>query len=468
VAQSDYRQHIERCLVLLASKTPVESTVTNGCKAIALVALLLLTSAVKAQTVETVTVDFSANNGPVTYRASGFLHGMNSTAPSNADVVPMNGQLWRSDLNYSDDPNTYARVTGVGGTPMWILGDTWIQKYGLNNFPGSSDTYTIALWNSFVANIVNTAISNGQAFQWDIWNEPDISKFWTGTEAQYQTMWQNAVNTIRGISSSQIIVGPSTCCSPWGSWATNLMAFAQANRVLPNIVAVHELISPSELESDVAAIKSYLAANDPDITLVDVSEMVDETSDYYPGAAVQYLAAAEHAAVNQAAHSCWHSDCFDNSLDGLTNNGLIGNWYAYQAYGNITGQLVNVAPSANVDGIAGQDASLQRAYSVFGRNGTTATTKFVFNNISSSAPYLIVGGQIHVNAYLLTNDNGAGSSGPAQVIDTGYTVSSNSITVTFDNLGSDQVAIIQLTPGSGSGSGPGKPAPPFISSVVIH
>ncbi len=409
----------------------------------------LLATLARAQ--DNVTVDFSSDQGEVNYEASGFLHGMNSSTPSSADVNPMQGRLFRGDdtdnmLNASN----YARYIAQGGVPMYILGDAWIDNYGGYNPTNARivTSATMSNWNAMVTSLINSAIGNGQTFQWDIWNEPDINVFWTGTEAQYQAAWQSAVNTIRGISAGQIIVGPSTCCQPWASWATDLMAFAKANNVLPNIVAVHENTSPSQLESDVATIKAYLAANDPGITLVDTPEMVDQSDTYNAGTNLQFLAAVEHAGVNAAAHSCWNSDCFDNSIDGLTNNGLIADWYAYQAYANITGRLVGVTPTANVDGVAGSDSTLHQAYSVFGRNATSATINVTYNNIPS---YLVAGGKTHVNGFVITNDNGSGSSGPTQTINSDYTVSGNSITVSFPSVASQAVPIVQLTPAASGG-----------------
>jgi hypothetical protein len=444
----------------------------NGLRVIAqLILLLVLSSVSQAQTADNVTVDFSSDQGAVTYRASGFLHGFNSTTPVSADITPLKPQMLRSDFtDFGSDPNTYARSVSLGVTKnIFILGDDWIgNKGGFNPSGGRIVTSgQLSNWASMVALDVNTAISNGQTFQWDIWNEPDISVFWTGTEAQYQAAWQTAVNTIRGINSGQIIVGPSTCCSPWGSFATDLMAFAKTNNVLPNIVAIHENTSPSQLESDVSAVKSYLAANDPGITQVDTTEIIDQGDTYNAGTVLQFLAAAEHAGVGAAARSCWNSDCFDNSLDGLTNNGLIAAWYAYQAYANITGRLVNVTPTSNVDGIAGQDSTLQQAYSVFGRNSSPGTINITFSNISGGANYLTATGSIHVNAFQLQNDSGSGSSGPVQIINTDYTVSADQIVVVVPSLGSNDVAILQLTPGAGAGSSSNKPNPPSGLTAVV-
>jgi hypothetical protein len=453
--------------------------------------LLFLTPMVRAQ--ETVTIDLSANNGAATNRGSGFLSGYNASQPADSLLTPMKSKLLRLDAGleniYSGDPVSsalYSRATSNGGAVMYILGDAWIQNFGGFNPSGARavTSSTMSAWNAMVALAVNTAKASGQHLQWDIWNEPDITVFWTGSESDYQAMWQNAVNTIRGIDGSQVIVGPSTCCngsgSAWGSWATDLMSFAKANNVLPNIIAIHATQTGSSytaanMNSDVSAIKSYLAANDPSITQIDVTETVSQNDVYLPGVNVQFLAVAERQKLNGVAHSCWNngSDCAQNgyppdldgllATDGSTTHAV---WYAYQAYANITGTIVNVTPSQTVDGVAGQDSNLQQAYSVFGRNGgSTANVTYNFTNVSS-ASYLNSGGTVHAVAYLLANDNGNGSSGPVQVVDTNVSVASNAVSVTVPNMGSNDVAIVQLTPSGNSGAS--RPSPPTISQIVVH
>src|SRR5579864_8392515 len=206
--------------------------------------LLFASCVVRSQ--EIVTVDLSVNNGPATNRASGFLHGMNSTTPSPTLVNPLKPKFFRGDVDFTQDSGTYGRISSLSATPIWVLGDSWISAGNARTVSSS----TMSAWNTLVANTVRNAIAKGQTFQWDIWNEPDLTEYWTGTEADYLAMWQNAVNTIRGIDPNQIIVGPSTCCSAWSAWPTDLMVFAKANNVLPNIVTLHEFSGPAGLATD--------------------------------------------------------------------------------------------------------------------------------------------------------------------------------------------------------------------------
>ena len=160
----------------------------------------------------------------------------------------MGAKLFRMDDNSAGNgvgksgisPALYSRIVGQGAVAMYILGDAWIDNVGGYN-PTNARIVTsenLAAWNSLVASQVKAAISAGQTVQWDIWNEPNQNEFWTGTEAEYQAAWQSAVNTIRGISASQTIVGPSTNGLVY---LTDLLAFATANNVLPNVVDSHDL-----------------------------------------------------------------------------------------------------------------------------------------------------------------------------------------------------------------------------------
>jgi hypothetical protein len=435
------------------------------------VALLISPAFARAQ--ETVTIDMSVNNGAAARRGSGFLHGMSGSTPSNSLVGPMGSKFFRMDDNSAGNGvgesgisrALYSRIVGQGAVAMYILGDAWIDNVGGYNPTNARivTSGTLAAWNSMVASQVKAAIAAGQTVQWDIWNEPNQYEFWTGTEAEYQAAWQSAVNTIRGISASQKIVGPST---DGLYYLTDLLAFATANNVLPDIVDWHELSGiPSEI-SDIAQVKAYLAANNPSLTTLDISEMNGYGETYLPGTNIQYIATVERQGINAAAHACWNSDCFDYSLDGLLGTDgttVHANWYAYQAYAAITGTLVGVTPSATVDGVAGNDPMAGQAYSVFGRIGGSGDVVFNFINVGS-AGYLNASNKVHAKVYTIANDGGAGSAGATLLSDSNVTISGNSISITVPNMGSDDVAVIQLI-GISQGGGP-PPAPTGLAATA--
>ncbi len=158
--------------------------------------LLFLTPLVKAQ--ETVTIDLSANNGPATNRGSGFLSGYNASQPADSLLTPVKSKLLRLDVgleNISSGDPVSSALYGQGHQ-QWRRGhvhsgrrvDTEFRRLQLSG--ARAVTSTMSAWNAMVALAVNTAKASGQHIQWDIWNEPDISTFWTGSESDYHVMWQ--------------------------------------------------------------------------------------------------------------------------------------------------------------------------------------------------------------------------------------------------------------------------------------
>jgi hypothetical protein len=125
---------------------------------------------------------------------------------------------------------------------------------------------------------------------------------------------------------------------------------------------------------------------------------------------------------------------------------------------------VGVTASATVDGVAGNDPAAGQAYSVFGRiGGSGDNVVFKFINVSS-AGYLNASNKVHAKVYTIANDGGAGSGGATLLSDSSIAISGNSISITVPNMGSDDVAVIQLI-GSSQGSG-APPVPTGLAATV--
>lgn len=407
---------------------------------------------------ETVSVDLTANNGAATYRASGFLHGMNNTTPVTGLVSPQKPRLFRFDDNvsgngggnYGISPTLYGRIIGQGAVPMYILGNAWIDNVGGFNSGHARVVHSADLANfaTMCATSTSDAIGLGQSVQWDIWNEPDIPDFWTGTEAEYQAAWKACYQAIRGVDSGQVIVGPSTCCSnsTGGGWIVDLLSYGQTNSVLPNILDFHEAsFPPSQLSADVPAWKTYLAANYPSITDVAVSEYGQVVNYLFPGSVIQYMAAAERTQVYEASHTCWNGAVCETvpaTLSEFLQLSQARNaiWYAGQGYGAITGNIATVTPSATVDGVAGYDSTIPQAYAVFGRAGAASTVTWNFKVPTG----LIVSSQVTIQLSDIPNDNGTGSSGPVVISTANVAVVGGIASVSYAMPTNDAVTI-QLT-----------------------
>lgn len=57
---------------------------------------------------------------------------------------------------------------------------------------------------------------------WEIWNEPDMPRFWTGTEEEFYDLARQTAQAVREVHPSAVILGPAMT-GPMGVWTTPMM-----------------------------------------------------------------------------------------------------------------------------------------------------------------------------------------------------------------------------------------------------
>lgn len=413
-------------------------------------------------TAETITIDFANDLGPVTYRASGFLHGMSTTVPADSMVSLLKPRLMR--FRPSMAVATYTKTKALGAKSMSVLSDA---RYG--TLPGTNNDWSG--WENIVRTTVSDAIANNREFEWDIWNEPDSDQFWTGTLPQFYETWRRAVITIRSLDPDAVIVGPSITHFDY-TWLQNFLQFAKANNVLPTGVAWHEIGTSATvrgISSNIKLVRSYLAAQGMNVPRIYINEMMGSDAQHNPGLMVRFMAEVEKGKVDGANKSCWNestgSNCNNYSLNGLltaTTHMPRAGWWAYRSYADITGRLVGVKTAPTpfyVDGIAGQDATKREARVVLGRFANSGSLDVNFTNLDK-VPFLGPNGMVHVTVNRIRNTGEAAMAGPSKVLDADYPVANNSLLVRIADFPDSNAMAIRLTPGSTAGILTLESAPP--------
>ncbi len=319
-----------------------------------------------------VIVDFSDEQGPATYRASGFLHSISSTSPEPNLVNPLKPQTFRMSptREYGDTENafnSYERIHNdidarIQASLMASFRDT------IGGWPGDNGDW--GPWENFIEDIVNDANEAGYIFQWDIWNEANLDNWWNPTgdkKARFFETWERAWRKIKSIDPNAEIVGPSTSGYANALFTVEeFLTFADTNSVLPDILSWHSC-NVDDITADVTQVRSFMANNGITIDRINLGEMVGPTQVTSPGMHVWYFATLEDILIYSACHACWMEDdlspCWNTSLDGLLT--LIdkqprASWWVYKAYADITGNLVSVLGDNDVEGVAGKGPDNQQ------------------------------------------------------------------------------------------------------------
>ncbi len=440
--------------------------------ALALAAALL--TAVPAQAAS-VTINLAERGKAPTRAGAGFLYGLNQNGSGPADSLlqPLRPTLFRGGgariaghgwigdgytagngyqvrRNSALDQARRVTATAYGATYHLLVSDVWgADTEQPSNTVYPCDNGDCSNWRTFVNRLVTDVLASGVRVRYDIWNEPEGTGFWPRgvNSPQYFQMWNTAVNEIRRLDPSAVIVGPSFggYNRTWiGDWLTR----TKADGTLPNVLNWHFSADPVADTNDATGLLS--ARSIPAMPLT-----IDEylwPQQQNPGYLAWYLDRLAISSVSAAARAIWADCCVAGLLSGALTSSQqpTGQWWVYQAYAQLTGSLVSTTYGDGLAVAAAVDQSQNKAVALLGNSsGQTGTTTVTVNGLSST-PWLVNNGAVRVRVERIPHQNPL--SGPLVVSDQDVTVSGGSLTVPVSYLSGTDAYTITLTPG-GSGGG---------------
>lgn len=111
--------------------------------------------------------------------------------------------------------NYKANVTPPRDYKQWSaliqrLVDHWVQRYGLREV---------------------------REWFFEVWNEPNLKSFWTGTQRDYFKLYRYSAEAIKKIDSSLRVGGPATARS---EWIEDFVEFCDRNKVPADFISTHQ------------------------------------------------------------------------------------------------------------------------------------------------------------------------------------------------------------------------------------
>lgn len=116
-------------------------------------------------------------------------------------------------------------------------GDTTVFHYRGNVTPPKD----YVQWRALVSKLVGHWVDRygvREVAQWplEIWNEPNLSAFWTGDQAAYFNLYRHAVDAIKGVDASLKVGGPATAQN---AWLADFLEFCDSNGLAADFVSTH-------------------------------------------------------------------------------------------------------------------------------------------------------------------------------------------------------------------------------------
>jgi len=109
--------------------------------------------------------------------------------------------------------------------------------YGGNVTPPTS----LDAWGAFIGELVRHLVDRyglAEVRKWpfEVWNEPNLMSFWTGTQAQYFDLYKTTAVAIKSVDSQLQVGGPSTSST---AWLPEFLGYCTANNAPLDFVASH-------------------------------------------------------------------------------------------------------------------------------------------------------------------------------------------------------------------------------------
>ncbi|MYS20371.1 hypothetical protein GTW78_09045 [Streptomyces sp. SID4948] len=463
----------------------------SGYRRMATAAATLLTAAFMlvapgrgvAATSESLSVNLASPRGAATGVGEGFLYGVSqdATQPSDQYIQPLGitafrGGGWFSGGwikdGYTFGSATQADINSIVSQARRFTQPPYHAQYqvlvsdlwGNNGGQPSNEVYpcdngNCANWVSFIDSTVGALQATGLPFAYDIYNEPDISVFWTRgmNSTQYFQMWDTAYKEIRRVAPNAKIVGPSLAFTPqsnpgeWNTW----LAHVKAAGTVPDMITNHDEGDVDDPVTVSQSLNSALSANG-------ISARPLSANEYQPadrqtaGVTAWYLARFAQSGYTNAMRGNWVCCTTPNLTGVLTQSGgtwqPTGNWWAMRSYADMTGTLVATSGQVGSTAIsAAEDSANKRAVAVIGdSNGYTGAASVSFSGLSS-VPWLANNGSVNVTVERIPDQ--APLTAPQVVYNQNLSTSGGTVTVPFSFQASHDAFAVYVTPAGSSGGG---------------
>lgn len=318
------------------------------------------------------TVDLSIDHGPILHNGNGF-HGALSENVDRDRIVVLKPALLR---RYGGQTIEVAKATGaevVCLLPNYDEGENWQNNW--------------SAWEAKVRQRVNEITAahrdHGINYHYDIWNEPDNWKV-----PNYNEFWCKTAVLLRELDSDAVVAGPSYSYSgglqEFMTYTDNYSRQHNVN-ARPDILNWHEFSDPMKIVEDARQMRQWLTANQFDqyVKKLTVNElMMSPMPDDIP----RMFAGTEIARIDWAG--CGYGYRGRDQLNGLvkedgqTPNGA---WHSYEFYAEMTGQVVGIEHSQNVNVFATFDESTRQIKLLLGTDKNRQDdVELVLENLSAT------------------------------------------------------------------------------------
>lgn len=428
-------------------------------------AALIPTTTTSAAATSTLTIDLGASTGAFHGGAAGSLYGVYGPGvPSNAALA---GFYPKTLATKAQDGPQHPGADALEVAGPWVAnggGDVYIYMTDIyRGFPyqraqgqAGRDDFRAKV-QSQVRQVLDSDHRDHVVYV--PFNEVEGNWYGTGQYSYNNISWLNDPkyffeeykqihDLIKSMDPKARIAGPNT--SLLYDQVKGFLQYCKTNSCLPEVVTWHELSSPDVVRKSVAKYRGW----ERELGIAPLPINIDEYAYRYhlsvPGQMIQWMSAIEESKVD-ADLAYWNIDGNLNDSTIEANKGN-GQWWLFNAYGQMTGDTVRVTPPSpgqqyTLQGIATLDKGKRQSRAIFGGANGAADVKFT--NVDPA----VFGRTVHASVREIPWTGQVGDSPePRPLLDTRLAVAADgSVVLPFTDMKEMSAYQVILSPGA-SGS----------------
>ena len=179
-----------------------------------------------------------------------------------ADLEPARG-MWHFDtldryVSMAQEHNTEILLT-FGYTPAWASARPDEPSASKPGF--AAEPKNLEDWRTFVEAVASRY--KGCIHSYEIWNEPNLKQFWSGSTDQLVAMTRMASEVIHGVDPQAVVVSPSATTTAGTPWLSDFLH--KGGGAYADVIGYHFYVYPEPPESMITLIqkvKQIMADND--------------------------------------------------------------------------------------------------------------------------------------------------------------------------------------------------------------
>ena len=386
----------------------------------------------------------------------GFLH-FNDLKPLENDIVQLKPRYWRIGSSMADKTKRIEQLKILKQyniTPILVVTDFFFHRSSMWKKPYSDKQNLLNL-------VEELYKENGNNVVYDLWNEPDLTVFFEGSQQNFFETFKLMHDKIRSLPGGKkaTIMGPSI------SWFTDeyfkkFLDFCSANNITLDLLDWHQNYNIDDalnMKKNIYHAREYYIKKYPNLKIKDIiiPEFVGPEDYFKPLTSLAYINILDKEKVvgcktcgdapkgQQTENTCWN-----NSIDGLlTPQGKPRSvWWVYKYYA----ESLPVRLSTNVD------SDRTAAISYFSKDSNSV--KILFGNLGKFKSSFSIdlksvrkfsvfakSKKINYSLYKIPNTEQKELSNPILIKKDSVSISSkNTISLELDDIDTQSVYLLKM------------------------